>query len=291
MTAAPANLLSVRTLLLAHLRPYGLTSAELGVVADTNHWGGYHCGRDRVVKGDYSVVESGRDQTGLSNYASALDIGTFSYKGNNLRTFSLWLVAQCATGTADTRDIREVIYSPDGKTVKRWDRQRRRSGGDSSHVFHTHISYFRDATKAGRDLTPLFRRYLVAIGLIKPPAPKPPPVPTPVEDTDMEQADKLARGTDNPNRTVGHVLADLANLRNWFVSPLGAQDAYTKPADGSPLALLLNAAGRDDTDEQAIADRVIAALDPATLAQRIAEHLPADQAQRVADELSARLAA
>ncbi|MET9301790.1 hypothetical protein ABZX66_20950 [Micromonospora aurantiaca] len=301
-TTAPDNLLAVRNLLLTYLnvdkkavRADDLEPAEVGIVGNAAHLGGYHCGADRVVSRDYSVIESSRDRTGLSKYASALDVGTFSVraggKTHNLRTFSAWVVAQCKAGAADTRDIREVIYSPDGKTVKRWDRLGKRTTGDSSHLYHTHFSFFRDATKAGRDQTPLFRRYLTAIGLIKPPAPTPVPVPTPVEDPDMEQSEKLARTTDSASRTVGHVLADMANLRNWLISPVGAQDAHLKPADGSPLAVLLDAAGRDDTDEQAIADRVIAALDPATLAARIAEHLPADQARRVADELSARLAA
>ncbi|WP_037684611.1 hypothetical protein, partial [Streptomyces griseus] len=73
----------------------------------------------------------------------------------------------CTAGAPDTRDIREIIYSPDGQTVKRWDRLGKRSTGDSSHLWHTHFSFFRDSIKAGRDLTPLFRRYLTSIGLIE----------------------------------------------------------------------------------------------------------------------------
>lgn len=115
-----------------------------------------------------------RDRVGLSDFASALDVGSFSYRDalgrtHTLHTFSVWLVKQCAAGTADTRDVREVIYSPDGKVVRRWDRLGRRTSGDSSHLWHTHISFFRDATRAGRDLTPVFRRYLVHIGAIKGP--------------------------------------------------------------------------------------------------------------------------
>ncbi|MEE3918176.1 hypothetical protein V2I01_04760 [Micromonospora sp. BRA006-A] len=118
-TTAPDNLLAVRRLLLNHLD--GLSGAAVGIVGDAAHRGGYHCGSDRVVSRDYSVVESSRDRTGLSKYASALDIGAFSVraggKTHNLRTFSAWLVAQCKAGAPDCRDIREVIYSPDGKTV------------------------------------------------------------------------------------------------------------------------------------------------------------------------------
>lgn len=177
MTTAPASLLAVRNLLMPHFR---LDPASLGITGDPAHRGGYHCGKDRVISGDYSVVESARDKAGLADWACALDVGQHSArvagKTFDLRFFSLWLVAQCRANTPDTRDIREIIYSPDGRTVKRWDRLGRRSSGDSSHLFHTHISYHRDAIKAGRDQTPVFRRYLRFIGLLAP-APTPPPKP------------------------------------------------------------------------------------------------------------------
>jgi len=195
MTRAPSNLLAVRTLLLTHLDnapgPDDLDPGEVGIVGDSAHRGGYHCGSDRVVTNDYSVVESPRDRSGLSDFACALDVGqfsvTFAGKTHNLRSFSVWLAAQCKAGAADTKDIREVIYSPDGSTVKRWDRLGKRSSGDSSHRWHTHISYHRDAIKAGRDQTAVMRRYLQSIGLIKAPS-------TSTED-DMtpEQAKQLTR--------------------------------------------------------------------------------------------------
>lgn len=135
MTAAPKNLLAVRALLLDSLP---LAPLAVGIVGDKNHRGGYHCGSDRTVSGDYSVTESARDRKGLTLNASALDVGQFFKGGHNLRSFSLWLVVECAAGAPDTLDIREVIYSPDGRTVKRWDRERRRTSGDSSHLHHTH---------------------------------------------------------------------------------------------------------------------------------------------------------
>ncbi|MGW3608931.1 hypothetical protein ACWD6N_03430 [Micromonospora sp. NPDC005163] len=175
MTRAPANLLAVRSLLLTHLDnapgPDDLDAAEAGIVPDPLHRGGYHCGSDRTVTNDYSVVESPRDKAGLTDYASALDVGGFSVtaggRTHTLSSFSLWCVGQCVANAADTRDIREIIYSPDGNTVKRWDRLGKRSSGDSSHRWHTHFSFHRDAIKAGRDLTPLFRRYLTTIGLLE----------------------------------------------------------------------------------------------------------------------------
>lgn len=170
MTSAPNNLLAVRQLLLTHLnidpntnRSQDLESDEVGIVGDPAHRGGYHCGSDRVVTNDYSVVESPRDQNGLSLYSCGLDVGLFQVGTHNLPSFSNWLVNQCANNAPDTLDIREIIYSPDGKIVKRWDRLRKRSTGDSSHLYHTHISFFRDAIKVGRDQTPVFNRYLTTI--------------------------------------------------------------------------------------------------------------------------------
>lgn len=219
MTRAPDNLLAVRRLLLDHLdldptrsRPTDLDPAEAGIVGDAAHVGGYHCGSDRVrrvdgVVRDYSVTESSRDRAGLSEYASALDVGEFAVtvrgRTYDLRHFSAWLVSQCTAGAPDTRDIREVIWSPDGRTVRRWDRLGIRSTGDGTHRWHTHISYFRDATKAGQDLTPLYRRYLTTIGLIQ--ASKGDDMPT------VSEIWGAGFGSGDNRRTAGQLLAEARN--------------------------------------------------------------------------------
>ncbi|MEV0646109.1 hypothetical protein AB0I28_12665 [Phytomonospora sp. NPDC050363] len=158
MTFAPEPLLAARKYIIAAL---GVPGAGVGIVGDSAHWGGYHCGRDRTVSGDYSVVESSRDR-GPTLAAAALDVGSFSKtiggEKRDLKHFSAWLVEQCKAGAPDTRDIREVIYSPDGRSVKRWDRLGRRNSGDDSHRYHTHISYFRDSES--RDKVGLFKRYV-----------------------------------------------------------------------------------------------------------------------------------
>ncbi|GAB3079825.1 hypothetical protein GCM10027186_42600 [Micromonospora schwarzwaldensis] len=293
MTVAPANLLAVRDLLLTYLT--GLGPSEVGIVGDSHHIGGYHCGSDRVVPGDYSVVESVRDSSGLTLNASGMDVGLFSVRSggmtHNLRSFSTWFVAQCVADAPDTRDVREIIYSPDGIAVRRWDRLGRRTTGDISHLTHTHFSFFRDSTKAERDQTPLFRRYLTAIGLITPPH----------QENGMEQNDRLVENTGSPSRTVGNVLADLQNLRNWLISPVGTTGLVTPPMANSPLQLLLtmarnwhgaaaptNAQGVDggSATPQAVSD-VLAGLP----AETIAAAIPQQVAKDVADELSRRLTA
>jgi hypothetical protein len=159
VTFAPKTLLDARTWIIANMK---VPAASVGIVGDAKHFGGYHCGKNRILGNDYSVVQSSRDRNGLSMAASAIDIGMFTVKRNgktvDLKHFSNWLVNECAKGAKDTLDIREVIYSPDGKTVKRWDRLKKSNTGDSSHLWHTHISYFRDSEN--RDKVSLFKRYL-----------------------------------------------------------------------------------------------------------------------------------
>ncbi|MFC0504211.1 hypothetical protein [Micromonospora costi] len=296
MTRAPANLLAVRSLLLTHLNPAAanrsadLEPAEVGIVGDPAHRGGYHCGSNRVVTNDYSVVESPRDRAGLTLDAAGLDVGQFEVRvdgrTHNLQTFSTWCVGQCAANAADTRDIREIIYSPDGRTVRRWDRLGRRKSGDNSHLWHTHFSFFRDAIKAGRDQTPLFRRYLTTIGLLEGP------------DMTKEEHDWLA--TIFKNLTV----LDGRNPIGQIYTRMSVGEDHTgaKPPTyptlksiSTQLSALQSAlstlSGRDFTDEDAIVAGVLAGLDPATIAARIVEHMPAEHARQLADELAARLAA
>ncbi|TDC27658.1 hypothetical protein E1211_28985 [Micromonospora sp. 15K316] len=274
MTRAPANLLAVRSLLLSHLnvdkirvRDVDLEPAEVGVVGDPAHRGGYHCGSDRVVNNDYSVVESPRDRNGLTLDAAALDVGQFRVtsggRTHDLRSFSTWCVGQCTAGAADTRDIREIIYSPDGRVVRRWDRLGRRSSGDDSHLWHTHFSFFRDSIKAGRDQTPLFRRYLTSTGLLED------DMPSAKEIVD----ELLAREV--PSGTIGtYTVADL--LKGGRMATRDINRARAEIAA---------AFGRDVADEQAIVAGVLAGLTP----ERIAAAIPPTMAQQVAEELARRL--
>lgn len=143
---------------------------NLGVVGNAAHRKGYHLGKDRIYDGsgpglgsaDYSV-QTARDKAGLSDAASAIDLGRLDGSLPALYRFSRWLVTQCQANKPGARDFREVIYSPDGVKVLRWDRQRGlasapRSGeADNSHLTHTHISFYRDSET--RDKRPVFAPY------------------------------------------------------------------------------------------------------------------------------------
>lgn len=148
MTNAPNDLLAVRTYVRGRTT---LDAASVGISGDPAHAssGGYHEGNNDLASvgrldTDYSKRESARDRPGTDS-ASALDIGDFAHEGKTLRQLTLWLVARCQAGDPRCADIREVIYTPDGSTVRRWDRLGVRSTGDSSHLYHTHLSFFRDS--------------------------------------------------------------------------------------------------------------------------------------------------
>lgn len=179
-TTAPQSLKDARHYMLSTFDAHpgravnaDLDPEEVGIVGDPAHMtsGGAHLGRADLARigrasTDYTVRESPRDRASLTNDAAAVDIGWFEATLPNgtrvdLRHFSVWCVGQCQAGAPDTADIREIIYSPDGRTVRRWDRLGKRSTGDSSHLSHTHFTEFRDAGKAGRRLLlALFQRYV-----------------------------------------------------------------------------------------------------------------------------------
>lgn len=175
MTYAPTDLLNVRLWLLARFdinkglaRAADLDPAEVGVVGDDAHAasGGYHIGNDGLARvgrrdSDYSKRESPRDRPG-TNAASALDIGDFTGGGHTLRSLSAAIVDACKRGDSRTRDVREIIWSPDGVNVKRWDRLGIRSTGGSDHRWHTHLSFHRDS-EGRRDRDDNFLGLLKAI--------------------------------------------------------------------------------------------------------------------------------
>jgi hypothetical protein len=133
---------------------------SLGVVGDTDHEkrASYHNGGDviqhhgRTSATDYTI-RTERDHDGLTDAASGIDLGRLGKTDAGLRTFSKWLVAQARADAPGTSDIREIIYSDDGKRVLRWDRERghtsepRTGEGDDTHLWHTHVSFYRDSEK------------------------------------------------------------------------------------------------------------------------------------------------
>jgi hypothetical protein len=161
MTFAPAPLIALADLLKAN----GVVF--LGHVGDEAHKKkkfSYHLGADDLKPGA-SSAKLARDKAGLSNAASAIDFGKVGGSFQGLQKMSNWLVAECLAGAPGTEDIREIIFSADGRVVSRWDGRDGLPGvlrpppgqGDDTHLKHTHISFFRDSET--RDKVTLFKRF------------------------------------------------------------------------------------------------------------------------------------
>jgi hypothetical protein len=162
--------------------------ADGGIVGDAAHAlrPTYHNGWDRAVSRygttDMAVVASKdytyaqkRDQV-KSDAAMGIDLSWPLANKTPLYKVGTWLVEQCKAGAPDTDALREVIWSPDGVYVKRWDyvskqvytSLRKNSDGsitvlktgqgDASHFWHDHIGCFRDS-EARPALLALLRRY------------------------------------------------------------------------------------------------------------------------------------
>lgn len=165
MSYAPASILNVAKLWTDR------GGSNLGIVGDASHQArpSYHNGRDviarygRTCSTDYSICHP-RDVRGLSDAASALDIGPGAVGFRLLRDFTKRLGEAVVRGDPDTADIREVLGTDDGATVRCWISPQAGGGkvltgcADTSHLTHTHVSWFRDARD--HDLTPPFRRLL-----------------------------------------------------------------------------------------------------------------------------------
>jgi hypothetical protein len=167
MTYTPAPLKALGAYWTAH------GGVNLGVVGNAAHTSGYHLGRDRIYDGtgpglgdnDYSV-KLARDKAGLTNAASAIDLGKLNGSLPQLREFSIWLVAELMAKPMYRRDFREVIYSPDGVKVQRYSAldnliHTGPGNGDASHTGHTHLSYLRDSE--GRDKIAAFAGYFAVV--------------------------------------------------------------------------------------------------------------------------------
>lgn len=114
-----------------------------GIVGDQAHVYGYHRARNVLPPTDYSVVLK-RDQGGPGDAASALDITPPDLEHQRRLTRRL-------RGAITLRDprvwrcVREVYGSLDGKTVWGWDLATdTASTSDSSHLWHVHISFYRE---------------------------------------------------------------------------------------------------------------------------------------------------
>jgi hypothetical protein len=262
---------------------------NLGIVGDGAHQktGGYHEGMDVLVAidryhppatshvgstaEDYSARIL-RDRLGLTNDASANDVGNAWPNGGN----AAWLKFNNALAAALPTDprlsaIRAINYSPNGETKLRLDREHgfKVEASTDTVTTHTHIEFYRD-TEGHREET-LDRLIELAEEAIS--------------GGSMTTADDVwnykVPAPDNATRSAVGVQKDLGDQRNALASKLGAiPTGYAKPNDGTYFGAFLGmldafAAGKlgnvSLTDEQVkqIADQVSAAIEPGATPEQV----------------------
>lgn len=167
MTSAPPDLLAFRHQIISLT---GLNGLSVGIVGDSAHaaTGGYHEGKSDLARvgryhtwatagsnsEDYSVRLQ-RDRDGLTDHASAIDIGYDWPHGGNQAwlKFNNLLAADLRAGQPALAAVRAVNYSPDGTLRRRIDRENGFAvevSSDSVDI-HTHIECFRDTEGRRQD--------------------------------------------------------------------------------------------------------------------------------------------
>lgn len=216
MTSAPVDLLIFRQ---QALRLTGLASVSVGVIGDDRHaaTGGYHIGKGALVaigryhpraaagsaSEDYSCRKQ-RDRAGLTDNASALDIGYNWPNGGNpawLR-FNRLLVADLQAGHPALNAVRATNFSRDGRERKRIDREHGFGEIDDSADsvdIHTHIEFYRDTE--GNRQTSFDRLAELIRAAIAGTAPTAAPTATQPED-DMELDVQIPHGFDVNNALI-----------------------------------------------------------------------------------------
>ncbi|AVT29881.1 hypothetical protein C6361_10680 [Plantactinospora sp. BC1] len=208
-------------------RPRG----TFGVKGDNNHLRGAHRSQEWILKSRYCTSRTYTVQSGLTAVQQRHVAGVDFTPGSAGQ-----MVAQCkrlyaALRAGQLEEVREFYGNVDGdKVVDGWDNVRNRAASsDSSHLWHWHLTLDR---RHCADRRVMERILAIALG-----------DPT-EEDVDDATIDKIA------TRTKAKVLADggiqqlLARVQQLTVSQ----------------ATLLDAVGRDTTDEKAIVDGVLAGL-------------------------------
>lgn len=262
MTFAPPTLVALGKYLVTQ------GCVNLGIVGDTAHQQkgvSYHLGADQLIAGA-SSARLPRDVAGLSNAASAIDIGKVDGSLAGLQTLSSWLSRECVNRALDTLDVRELIYSPDGVKVFRYDEPThqvyeskfvdgRWTQGDLSHRTHSHVSFFRDSEF--RDHTQVFRRYFEEEEVI-----------TAIKGEDWTP-NRSATGTSNgvlrrtPDtgaqiiarvalgqvaRSIARVTTTEATDNEWLLTQYGPEPAYMLVRDWVPVVPVDPATAQGLTD-------------------------------------------
>lgn len=224
MSYAPATLVS-----LAHywVNKGGVNLGIVGDASHTNKGTSYHLGADLLQVGAYSK-RTARDRAGLTNAASAIDLGRLDWSLTKLWKFSRWFAQQCMEANPAYNDVREVIFwSPTRGRVIGWSdlapTQWINDYGDISHKTHTHISFYRDSEK--RSKVALFAPYFL---VASPPIVTPPPDPTPppAGDTPMPDITTYIPGYDAVIKTKANVRSSAMLVSTNLIRTVTAPETW-----------------------------------------------------------------
>lgn len=135
-----------------------------GIVGDSNHTFGYHRSRQFCINSgsegadDYSVVLA-QDKLGADDCASALDV---TMPPDLMKEVSGRLLAAGKADDPRVHAMREFFGTLDGVRVIGWDRHNpddahddTTTSSDDSHLFHVHISFYRQFADDADALAPI----------------------------------------------------------------------------------------------------------------------------------------
>jgi hypothetical protein len=147
-TYAPADLLAVQALWHGHL---GTQPNPAAVVGRGRRCNSYHHGAQALrrwgrapeqIAWQYALMESGRDRGALTDAASAIDLPTPTAE---LRAVITRLVAHANRRDRRCHFLRQVRWSPDGRTVRQWDDLDPPTRlDDRQYLGFCHLSFYRD---------------------------------------------------------------------------------------------------------------------------------------------------
>lgn len=208
---------------------YGTGPGSFGIKGNNKHLNGGHRSQEWIKNSAY-VDPPGSTytvQSGLSleqqRFIGAFDFtpGAWGTAANRALMIAITnrLDAAYRAGLLDGI-VRQFFGTKDGKTVFGRDVPTgRQISADDSHLDHAHVGVNR-ARADDNDAMALVARIMIG------------------SEDSMEQTDKLAYETANPNRKVGQVFADLSNLRDYLYAPPDTSATVNPPPAGSREALL-----------------------------------------------------
>jgi hypothetical protein len=122
-----------------------------GVAGDANHSFGYHVDPLELPGSDYSL-QTARDRAGAAAYPHDASAWDLSFGPGDMKTVTNRLLTAAKKSDPRMKAVREFCGTLDGRNTYPWDLHGNQSEGinswDDSHLWHVHISFYRDATEA-----------------------------------------------------------------------------------------------------------------------------------------------